>query len=430
MAVIIIVLLVILNGVFALAEIAFVSASPHKLREMAVQSKAAKYVIKLRRDPEKFLSTIQVSITLIGIIAGAFSGLVLAADLSPILARIPVIAAYAYQVSLVLLVLFVTYFSIVFGELIPKAFALRDPERSIVNLIGIVRVVSILLYPFVAVLSGSVKLFFRLTGLKARSDEKDADLVRQILSATRIALVDHKIEMEQEAIIKNAVLINQIRIAEIMVHQKDVKYLAADMSLMDALLEAHTHQHTRYPVFDRRQNRTIGYINFKDIINVLKFDPKSPSLMTICRPMLRLFEDDLIVTGLKAMTRNFQHIALIVNSHDEERGLVTLEDVIEVLVGDISDEYDVLPQYIYRIAENRYIAGGSMTVTELHDKGLTTLPKADISLNKWLGQRMRGGIKVNARIQVGEVRFIVKKMRRKHIFEVIIESPVNLPGVK
>jgi hypothetical protein len=69
-------------------------------------------------------------------------------------------------------------------------------------------------------------------------------------------------------------------------------------------------------------------------------------------------------------------------------------------------------------------------VTELHDKGLTALPKADISLNKWLGQRMRGGIKVNARIQVGEVRFIVKKMRRKHIFEVIIESPVNLPGVK
>jgi putative hemolysin len=371
-----------------------------------------------------------VSITLIGIIAGAFSGLVLADDLSPLLARLPLIAPYAYQAALVLLVLFVTYFSIVFGELIPKAFALRHPERSIVNLIGIIRAFSVLLYPFVAVLSGSVKSFFRLTGLKAGLDEKDADLVRQILSATRVALVERKIENEQETIIKNAVLINQIRLGEIMVHQKDVKSLASDLSLMDALLEAHAHQHTRYPVFDRRQNRTIGYINFKDIINVLKFDPKSPSLMTICRPMLRLFEDDFIVTGLKAMTRNFQHIALIVSSRDEERGLVTLEDIIEVLVGDIGDEYDILPQYIYRIADKRYIAGGSLTVTELHDLGLAGLPRDDISLNEWLGQRLRGALKVNARIQVGDIRFIVKKLRRRHIFEVIVESPVNLPGVK
>jgi len=430
MELIVIFLLILLNGMFALAEIAFVTANIHKLRELALQSKAARYVIKLRRDPAKFLSTIQVCITLIGIIAGAFSGLVLADDLSRVLVRLPFIAAYAYQISLVLLILFVTYFSIVIGELIPKAFALRDPERSIVSLIGVIRGFSILLYPFVAVLSGSVKFFFRVTGIRSKPDETEADLVRQILTATRSALVEQKIEMEQEAIIKKTVLINQIRISEIMVHWPDVNYLDAKLSLMDALLEAHEHQHNRYPVFDKEQNRIIGYINFKDIINVLKFDPKNPSLMSICRPILRLSENETIIGTLKAMTKNFQHIALIVNARDEERGIVTLEDIVEVLVGDISDEYDLLPEYIYRIAENRYVAGGKMTIAALHDMGLNSLPHVKISLNAWLAGHVRSRLKVNARIQVGEIIFIVKKMRRKHIFEVIIESPVSLPGVK
>jgi putative hemolysin len=430
MELVVIVLLILLNGLFALAEIAFVTADPHKLRELAAQSKAAQSVIKLRQDPAKFLSTIQVCITLIGIIAGAFSGLVLADDLSRVLVRVPFIAAYAYQISLVLLVLVVTYFSIVFGELIPKAFALRDPERSIVGLIGVVRGFSILFYPFVAVLSGSVKLFFRLTGLRIRSDEKEADLVRQILSATRIALVEQKIEMEQEAIIKKAVLINQIRISEIMVHWPDVNFLDAHLTLMDALVEAHEHQHNRYPVLDKEQNKIIGYINFKDIINVLKFDPQNPSLRSICRPILRLQENESIIGALKTMTKNFQHIALIVNARGEERGVVTLEDILEVLVGDIGDEYDLLPEYIYRIAENRYVAGGSVNVAALHDMGLSSLPHEKMSLSAWLAGRVRGRLKVNARILVGDIRFIVKKMRRKHIFEVIIESPVSLPGVK
>jgi len=121
---------------------------------------------------------------------------------------------------------------------------------------------------------------------------------------------------------------------------------------------------------------------------------------------------------------------LIVNARGEERGVVTLEDILEVLVGDIGDEYDLLPEYIYRIAENRYVAGGSVNVAALRDMGLSSLPHEKVSLSAWLAGRVRGRLKVNARILVGDIRFIVKKIRRKHIFEVIIESPVSLPGVK
>lgn len=421
MEIIIIILLIMLNGVFALAEIAFVSANYGKLREIAEENKAAHYVLALKKEPQKFLSTIQVSITFIGIVAGLFSGLTLTDDLSTLIIQIPFAAHYAYQISLVLLVVFVTYFSIVFGELIPKTLALKNPEKLILKLINVIRFTAIVLYPFVAILSFSVRLFFRITGIKIASENPETDLVRQILGTTRLAVTERRIEMEQEKIIKSAVLINKIKLHEVMVEKKDIKYLLSNMTLMDALLEAHTHQHTRYPVFDNNKNETIGYINFKDIINVLKFNPKNPSLLSICRPILRLNEQEYAIGALKAMTRNFQHIALIVDAQNKEKGLITMEDIIEILVGDIGDEFDSIPDYIYKIARHRYIAGGKITLSKLHEMGLIPEPVADTTLNDWLQGYFGNNARTDSKITIGDVTYIVKKIRRAKIFEVIVE---------
>lgn len=423
MEIIIIVLLILLNGVFALAEIAFVSANYGKLREIAGENKAARHVIALKKEPQKFLSTIQVSITLIGIVAGLFSGLTLTDDLSRLIIRIPLTYHYAYQISLILLVLFVTYFSIVFGELIPKTFALKNPEKLILKLINLIRFTSIVLYPFVAILSFSVRLFFKITGIKIAAEDPETDLVRQILGTTRLAVTERKIEMEQEKIIKSAVLINKIKLHEVMVEKKNIKYLLADLSLVDALLEAHKHQHTRYPVLDKSKDETIGYINFKDIINVLKFNPKNPSLLSICRPILRLNEQEYIIGALKAMTKNFQHIALIVDTQNKEKGLITMEDIIEILVGDIGDEFDSIPDYIYKIARHRYIAGGKIALSKLHEMGLISKPVQDVTLNDWLMEHFGQNVKIDSKIKIEDVTYIVKKIRRSKIFEVIIELP-------
>jgi putative hemolysin len=423
MEIIIIILLIVLNGVFALAEIAFVSANTGKLRESAGANKTARYLLALKKEPQKFLSTIQVSITLIGIVAGLYSGLTLADDLSLLIRHVPYVSHYAYQISLVLLVLVVTYFSIVFGELIPKTFALRHPERSILALINFVRIISIILFPFVAVLSFSVDLFFKVTGLKTGRDDQEIDIVTQILGATRLAVTERRIEMEQEKIIKKAILINKIKVSEILVEKKNIKYLYSDMTLVDALLEAHVHQHTRYPVFDRANDETIGYINFKDIINVLKFNPKDPSLLSICRPILRLSEQEFIIDALKAMTKNFQHIALIVDVQNRERGLITLEDIIEILVGDLTEEFESIPDYAYKIAGYRYIAGGRITLAKLYALGMASIPKLDVSLNDWLLQHFGKVVMTDSKKEIDGVVFIVKKIRHSKIFEVIIELP-------
>lgn len=419
--IVIIILLMLLNGIFALAEIAFVSANDNKLRQLAIESKTARYVIALRKNPEKFLSTIQVSITLIGIISGVFSGLALSDDLSRLIANIPFLSPYAYQASLIILVILVAYFTIVFGELIPKTFALRNPEASILKLINIIRFFTIILYPFVAVLSLSVRLFFKVTKIRSITDNTDIDLVRQILGATKIAVTEKKIELEQEAIIKNAILINTIKLREIMVEKQNIKYLHSDMTLIDALLEAHTHQHTRYPVIERDKNKIIGYINFKDIINVLKFNPKNPSLLSICRPILQLNDQEYTINALKTMTKNFQHIALITDVQSNIVGLITLENIIETLVGDIGDEFDFIPDYVYKIADNRYVAGGKITLKKLSEAGIA-VPPQNMFLNEWLQKHFGTDIKTDAKIQINNTTFIIRKIRRAKIFEIIIET--------
>jgi len=432
MEIIVIALLILLNGLFALAEIAFVASSESRLKEIAFDqgSKKARLVLELHKNPEKFLSTIQVSITLIGVIAGAYSGLALAGDLSRLIVLIPVpfISHYAYEVSLVLLVLVVTYFTIVFGELIPKTFALRNAEMLIIRLVNIIRVFSILLYPFVAVLSFSIKLFFRITGIPQTAKDKELDMVKQILGATRVAVIEHKIEKEQEKIIKNAIRINQIKVREIMVPKENIKYLYSDMSLLDALLEAHVHQHTRYPVLDKKKNETIGYINFKDIINVLKFNPREPSLLSICRPMLKFKDQEYIVTALKTMIKNFQHIGLVTDARKDtttELGLITQEDIIEELVGDISGELDLMPDYLYKIARDRYIAGGKVKLSELNSKVSSSIPVSasdqDMSLNDWLQEQLDHNVKTDSQVKANGVQFIVKKLRHSQIHEVIID---------
>jgi CBS domain containing-hemolysin-like protein len=193
------------------------------------------------------------------------------------------------------------------------------------------------------------------------------------------------------------------------------------MSLLDALLEAHVHQHTRYPVLDKKTKETVGYINFKDIINVLKFNPREPSLLSICRPMLKFNDQEYIVTALKTMIRNFQHIGLVMDTKKEttELGLITQEDIIEVLVGDISGELDLMPDYLYNIA------GGKVKLSELNSKVSSSIlvltSDQDMSLNDWLQEQLDHKVKTDSLVNVNGVQFIIKKIRHSQIHEVIID---------
>jgi putative hemolysin len=420
--IIIIVLLVLiaLNGIFNVTEIAFVAANENKLKEMSYKSKHVKKILEYRKEPDKFLSLVQVGITVTGVVSGIVSGVGLAEDLSKVLISIPYIGQFAYQISLVLLVIFITYFTIVFGELIPKVFAFQNPESLILKLEGFITVTSVLLHPFIQILSLSVRVFYKIAGIKTTEEDENA-LIKQISGITKIALIENKIEKEQERIIRNTIKINKIKIKDIMVKKENIKYLYSDLSFSNALIEAHLHQHTRYLVFDKNKNETVGYLNFKDIINMLKFNPENPSLLSVTRPVLRFNEQEYVIGALKKMTKHFQHIALIVDAQNDEAGLITMEDIIETIVGDIRDEYDFIPDHLYKIAHNRFIAGGRIKLEKLHESVSKSFPETTDFFGDWLMDKFPGAIKTDSRVDVGDLGFIIKKINRSRIAEVIIE---------
>jgi putative hemolysin len=205
----------------------------------------------------------------------------------------------------------------------------------------------------------------------------------------------------------------------------DIKCLSTDMSLHDALIEAHIHHHTRFPLIEGKDlHKVLGYVNFKDIVSALQVNPEDPTLKGICRPMMEVSPSDNVTALLSRLTKGYQHIAIVRDS-EKTVGLVTLEDVVEAIVGDIHDEYDVLPSHIYKITHTRYLVGGGATLLALREKTGEDLPMVKLSLNDWMMQQLKRNPRVEDKLSHGGSCYIVRKVRRSQIYEVIIDKGVS-----
>lgn len=355
----VIVILIGANGFFSLAEAAFLSSRKSLLTgHLHKGRKNAAFILKMMEEPERFLASIQVCITLIGVISGVFGGLTLADDFSKLLREVPYLERYADVEALVIVVSLITYLSIVIGELVPKTIAMNNPESIALLSTPAIRAVMFLFAPFVHLLSSSTRLTLTLLRMSG-SKEKGADPIREIVSMIRMAATNRDLNRDQERILLNTINMSKISLRDIMVDKRDIKLLDSGMSIMDAFLKIHIHHHTRYPLAENSDpERIIGYVNFKDIINVMHISPKDPTLRGLCRPVIRLGAGERVLDVLPRLIRNNQHIALVEDRDGRTVGLVTLEDLVESVLGDITDEYGSLPDYCYRIGDNLYVVGG------------------------------------------------------------------------
>ena len=429
MEIVIILILIFANGVLALSEIAFVSARREVLETYQSRgSRRAGSILRMMDGPDKFLSSIQVGITLVGVVSGAYGGTILADDLYGVLKDVVFLSPYAYQVSLVFIVVAVTYVSIVFGELIPKSIGLRNPEKMILVLFPVIRILMFVAYPAVAILSYSTRLFLKLLGMGLAGVDQIADPVRTILGIAKSAVIRNKIRREQMDIITNTMNVKDVRISEIMVGRDEIKCLSADMSLNEALVEAHIHHHTRYPIVESGDvDRIIGYVNFKDIMNAIRMSPSKPTLRNICRRITFVSETDKVLDVLQKLTKSCQHIAVIRSSSGSTSGLISLENMLETIVGDIRDEFDILPEFIYELTENRWLAGGGLTLEKIGKVvGAPLFPESEKTLCQWLMEiSPEGSLRTESKIEYGDFIFHVRKISRSRIYEVIIEKIIN-----
>ena len=426
MEILIILILISINGFFALSEIAFVSSRRDFIEtEKENGSRKAAVVLRMMDAPDRFLSSIQVGITLIGVVSGVYGGVAIADDITSILISIGIIREIASDISLVFVVAVITYLSIVLGELVPKTIGLKNPEKVILSVIPIVNIFSMITYPVIIFLSWSTRFILKLAGLKQTGIDASDDPVREILGIAKAAAVKDKISREQEGIIMRAARLRSTKVNQIMVRRNDMRCLTTDMSLSEALVTSHIHHHTRFPLVESGTGDVLGYVNFKDIVNTLRLNPENPTLNGICRPMVSFKVDDTINSVLRRLITIHQHIALVRNHDNNVAGMVTLEDILETIVGDIQDEYDIIPDHFYEIAPGRYISGGGVTLKRLRNNIGTGIPDDDRTVDLWIRENLGSNIKSESAMHYNDFSFIVRKVSRSHVYEILIEKKVS-----
>jgi putative hemolysin len=257
---------------------------------------------------------------------------------------------------------------------------------------------------------------------KKKPSGGESDALGDISVLTHFASVQNLISQEQEKIVSSSIRLSKRTIGEIMVKRDDMKVLSTRMSLTDALLQAHIHHHTRFPLVEGDDfDNVIGYVNFKDIVNVLRLNPKDPTLKGISRPIPTVKPGWKLSAILAELTKGYQHIAVVKDDAGRTAGLITLEDIVESIVGSLNDEYDQLPTFRYPITETRFVIGGGVPMAELHKEVSPVLPDCGTTLNDWLLGQCKVRPKPESRLEIGNLAFTVRKISRSKIHEVILD---------
>jgi putative hemolysin len=370
----------------------------------------------MKQKMEASLAVVQLGITLVGAVAAATGGAGAEETIEPALrsAGFSVGAAQFFAIALVVAPL--TVVTIIFGELVPKVFALRNKEWVCLTLSRPMEWFSYTVWPAVWVLEKTVAWIVKRGLRKPRGDELPKESTMQDLhAAAALARVSRLIGPREESIIVSASRLAATPLRRVMLPVEYIGMLSVEQSLSDALIAAHQDMHTRFPVTEEPRNpqRVIGYVNFKDIVTALRLSPRDASLRNLVRDLRRYDGDMSVADCLEQLMRERNHIALVQDG-DRTIGMVTLEDIVEELVGEIHDEFDRMPAHLTPLGQG-WIAGGFVSLKKLRQAaGIDLEPVSEkpiYTLNDWIVERLgrppRGGDEIKTDLH----RVLVRKTR-------------------
>ncbi len=365
--IIILVVLTMINAFFACAEMAMVSVNKNKVKRMAEEGrKSAKLVIKFLEEPTKFLSTIQVAITL----AGFFSSASAASGLSRPLGQwlISMKIPYGSQISLVSVTLILSYFTLVFGELVPKKVALQKPEAISMFCVKPIKMVSKIAYPFIKLLTFSTNIVTMPFGMKEGNTE-------EILSREElISLVNegqaHGVLNKKEKEMINSIMEFDEKIAkEIMTPRINVFAIDIAEPKEEYLDELMNSRYTRIPVYEEDIDNVIGMLYIKDFFKeAVKVGYEKVDIRSIMKKPYLVPESKIIKDLFRELQQSKKQIAVLIDEYGGFAGIVTMEDLVEEVMGDIEDEYDPISFKVKKIDDSTYLIDGMTTIDELNSK--------------------------------------------------------------
>jgi putative hemolysin len=372
----IIFVLILGNGFFAASEIAIVSARKGRLQQKAEEGDAsAAAALALSEDPSRFLSTVQVGISLIGTFAAAFGGARMADRIVPLLTGWPLIAPYAETIALILVVLLITYLSLIFGELVPKRLALQAAESVATSVAPVMATIARFSAPVVSFLSFSTNLVLRLLG---RGGSRDATVTEEdIMSMVREGTEGGSLDAAHQELIESVFTFTERSVRTIMTPRTEIVAIDVETPFEAALTLITESGYSRLPVYRDNLDNVLGLLFVKDLLRVWGQAPQA-DLETMLRPALFALDSQRVVEVFQQLKQGRSQVALVLDEYGQVAGLVTVEDILEELVGDINDEYDEAGEELVRREDGSYLVDGLMPFEELKDR--LDLPELDEDL--------------------------------------------------
>ena len=360
MELLIILFLIILNGVFSMSEIALISARKSRLETAAKKGqKNAKAALDLVNSPNKLLSTVQIGITLISILTGIYSGDKITADVQTFILKFPVLVPYAHSIAVGIVVLVLTFFSLVLGELLPKRIGLNYPEAIAKSMAIPMKIISQVTAPFIWLLTISTDSLLKLFDIKPTADGKvTEDEIKAIIKeGTEVGEVQ---EIEQD-IVERVFHIGDRKVNSLMTHRNEIVYLSLTDSMAELKSKILNDLHSFYPVCNKGLDDLHGVVLLKDLF--VNFEREAFNLKDICKKPDYLIEQTSAYKALENFKKSKVHYAFVVDEHAVFQGIITLNDILEALVGEASD-FDVDEYQLITNDDGTWLVDGQYS---LHD---------------------------------------------------------------
>ncbi len=424
--IIIIFVLILANAFFAASEIAIVSSRRGRLQQQAdAGRRTARQALDLADHPDRFLATVQVGMTLIGTFASAFGGAEIAQVLAEWFMEFSPLAPYAQTLGLVIVVVLITYFTLVIGELVPKRLALRHAEGIAMIAAPVMQAIARIGRPFVVLLTVSVNAVLGLLGQGRAAQQTVTE--EDVIYLAREATTSGAVEPAEAQLISRVFQFTDRLVRTVMTPRADIVALDVDVPLKEAVQVFISSGYSRLPVYQETLDAVVGIVFAKDMLRAQTLE-QPPGLRELAHPAIFVPEHQHINDLLAVFRREGEHLALVVDEYGQISGLLTMEDVLEELVGEIEDEYDVPeePDMIQR-EDGSWLIDGKVAYETVREKvGLPEIPHDErglyTSLAGFVLARLGHIPKVGETLRVKDFLFEVVDMDGRRVDRVLIRS--------
>ena len=332
--ILIIIMLILLNGVLSMSEIAIISSRRTFLQKEADKGNGkAKTALKLFDDPDRFLSTIQIGITAISILTGIFSGATLSDDLAQLLSKVGLPLQYSLPISQTLIVIIVTYFTLILGELVPKRIGMNEPEKVATAIAKPMNIISRMASPFVKLLSKSTTLIVSMIGIKENNSKVTEE---EIMSMVKEGRLDGEVQEVEEDIMERVFMLGDLKVESIMTHRSEIVSISNTLSHDEIIALIKENDFDTYPIYSEEEDSIIGVVTFKEL--ALELIQKDFKLENIISKPIYIPENLSVYKALETMKEKCVTELMVCDEFGALAGVITLRDIMKGLVGNIDED--------------------------------------------------------------------------------------------